>query len=50
MLLKGSVTEAKRSHRYIKAVVISTTAFVIAAAVTGDLLEINVIDGEGLGL
>jgi len=31
-------------------VVLITTTFIIAAAVTGGLLEINVIDGEGLGL
>ena len=47
---KDSVTGAKRSHRHIKAVVFITTAFVIAAAITGGLVEINVIDGEGLGL
>jgi len=38
---KGSVTGAKRSHRHIKAVVISTTAFIIAAAVAGGLLLWN---------
>jgi hypothetical protein len=47
---KGSFTGVKRSHRHIKAVVLITTAFVITAAVTGGLLEINVIDGEGLVL
>ena len=38
---KSSVTGAKRSHRHIKAVVLITTAFIIAAAVTGGLLLWN---------
>ena len=41
MLLKGTVIWAKRSHMCIKAVMISTTAFIIAAAITGCLLLCN---------
>ena len=44
---KGNVTGAKRSHRHIKAVVLITTAFIIAAAVTGGLLLWNRGSGSG---